>query len=155
MKIFSPAFTPKQMLALGVFEGKYLNDTTEYPDEWFVKARISLVPDTEMNYFGVKSRSPLSIWQANGWINPQDPRGWFEWYCRYYTGRRTEDDTRQIKRWAAFVRHSAQIIKHGLKNPNIRRIQRQALLQWSHDPFPDIKGKPIAKMKKFKKLIEI
>lgn len=136
---FRPFYTPKQMLAMGVFEGKYLNSTRhEYPDDWFVSAKLSDVPDERVNFFGVKSRSPMSEWLANGWIHPQDPWGWFQWFCRYYSGRRTDDDHRQIKRWASFgARHGRQVFLYGEGDINRRRRQRQALLQWAHDPFPD------------------
>ena len=107
---FAPALTPPEMLALGVFEGKYLNDCTdEFPATWFAKARTSDVPDPSLNRFGVKSRQPLSEWQRKGWILEPDPRGWFQWYCRYFLGRRLpEVDAVQIKRWRAFTRHAAQ-----------------------------------------------
>ena len=135
---FTPKFSPKEMLAYGVFEGKYLNDCqAEYPSTWFKKARLSSVADVELNYFKVKSRQPLSVWRYKRWIFGPDPRGWFEWYCRYYMGRRVyEIDELQIKRWRAFVRHSAQV-KANCEPGNIfcRPRQRQALLQWSHDPF--------------------
>lgn len=139
---FQPAFTPHEMLRLGVFEGKYLNSTMhEYPKSWLRGAKLSDTPDPSTNAFGVKSRQPLSVWAAKGWINPQDPHGWFQWYCRYYCGRRTDDDERQIKRWRAFSRHSAQVVYNGKGDPSIRRVQRQALLQWSWDPFPDVSSK--------------
>ena len=135
---FQPFCTPQEMLEFGVFEGKYLNSTQhEYPREWFVYAKLSDTPDVGMNCFGVKSRMPLSEWQAHGWVNPQDPLGWFQWYARFYLGRRTDNDERQIKRWKAFARHSQQVAIHGGGDLTIRRRQRQALLQWSHDPFPD------------------
>ena len=135
---FKPFYTPKQMLELGVFEGVYLNSTRhEYPSDWFVTAKLSDEPNETVNFFGLKSRMPLSEWQARGWIHPQDPWGWFQWYCRYSLGRRTDDDARQIKRHTAFVRHQRQVFLYGDGNLNKRRRQRQALLQWSHDPFPD------------------
>jgi hypothetical protein len=135
---FQPWATPAEMLAFGVFEGKYLNSTrAEYPSEWFADAKLGDQPDPALNCFGVKSRMPLSEWQARGWIHPQDPLGWFQWYARFYLGRRSNDDTRQIKRWAAFVRHSRQVALHGMSDVTKRRRQRQALLQWSWDPFPD------------------
>ena len=84
---FEPKFSPAETLAMGVFEGKYCNDCGgEFPEEWFVKARISDQPDPGLNYFGVKSRKPLSYWKEKGWIIGPDPRGWFQWYCRYYLG---------------------------------------------------------------------
>ncbi|MFA5999797.1 MAG: hypothetical protein WC783_02325, partial [Candidatus Paceibacterota bacterium] len=77
---------------------------------------------------------PLSVWKAKGWIRPQDPRGWFEWYCRYYLGRRTKDDERQIKRWLAMRRHIMQI-KNNCRagDEHCRPRQRQALLHWAYD----------------------
>lgn len=135
---FTPALRPYEMLQLGVFEGKYINSAmSEYPASWARGAKLSDTPDPSINLFGVRSRQLLPVWLANGWINQQDPRGWFEWYCRYYMGRRIADDDRQIRRWRAFVRHSAQVRKHGGANIERRPVQRQALLQWSHDPFPD------------------
>ncbi|HSM20234.1 MAG TPA: hypothetical protein VK844_07700, partial [Hyphomicrobiales bacterium] len=108
---FAPRFTPQEMLELGVFEGKYCNDCIgELPAAWFEKARIADEPDPKLNYFRVKSRKPLSYWREKGWIYGPDPRGWFQWYCRYYLGRRlAEVDAKQIKRWRAFRRHAAQV----------------------------------------------
>lgn len=136
---FFPYCTPQEMLEVGVFEGKYLNSTQhEFPRSWFAHTRLSEIADASLNCFGVKSRMPLSDWQARGWIHPQDPLGWFQWYCRFYLGRRTSDDQRQIQRWASFgARHGPQVFLYGEGDINKRRRQRQALLQWSHDPFPD------------------
>lgn len=135
---FEPHFTPKEMLALGVFEGKYCNDCRpELPDDWFETAKTSPVPDPSVNHFGIRSRQPLSMWREKGWIIGPDPRGWFQWYCRYWLGRRLfEIDEKQIKRWRGFARHAGQI-RANCEPGDIfcRRRQRQALLQWSHDPF--------------------
>lgn len=133
---FEPRFTPKEMLALGVFEGKYLNDCTgEFPADWYAGARIGDTPDPALNYFKVKSRQPLSVWRDKGWIVGPDPRGWFQWYCRYYQGRRMPDeDARQIKRWKAIRRHVGQIRKNCDEGDiHCRRRQRQALLHWAYD----------------------
>lgn len=137
-KGFSPHFTPQEMLALGVFEGKYCNDCQdELPAEWFKRAKISDTADPSLNYFKIKSRQPLQVWQAKGWIFGPDPRGWFQWYCRYFLGRRLPDiDTEQIKRWRAFSRHAGQIRANCMPGDvSCRPRQRQALLQWSYDPF--------------------
>lgn len=135
---FQPFYSPKEMLRMGVFEGKYLNDCTEeFPPEWYAQAKISEVPDASLNYFSIKSRQPLSFWRQKGWIYGPDPRGWFQWYCRYYLGRRlVEIDRIQIKRWKAFSRHAGQI-RANCEPGDVfcRRRQRQALLQWSHDPL--------------------
>lgn len=142
---FDPEFSPAEMLKFGVFEGKYLNDCVlEFPREWFLPAIESGTlspegPDINCNYFGIKSRMSLGDWRRQGWI-PQiqsdpDNRGWFQWYCRYYLGRRIPDvDGVQIKRWRAFKRHYGQVRKN-CYDLDCRHKQRQALLQWSYDAF--------------------
>jgi len=135
---FSPHLTPKEMLEMGIFEGKYCNDCqNEFPKDWFKKAKISDTADVSLNYFKVKSRQPLAMWRQKGWIFGPDPRGWFQWYCRYFLGRRLPDiDARQIKRWRAFSRHAGQIRANCMPGDVwCRPRQRQALLQWSYDPF--------------------
>jgi hypothetical protein len=112
---FCPQLTPKQMLELGVFGGKYMTDCRrEFPASWFVRAKLcGEHRDARLNYFGVNASLSLATWRRKGWIRPQDPRGWFQWYCRYYIGRRIpEEDARQIKRWKAMRRHVAQIKQH-------------------------------------------
>lgn len=135
---FTPFFSPQEMLEMGVFEGKYCNDCRdEFPASWFENAKISNTPDPDLNYFGIKSRQPLSVWQEKGWIYGPDPRGWFQWYCRYYLGRRLPDiDAIQIKRWRGFARHAGQIRANCAPGDIFcRPRQRQALLQWSYDPL--------------------
>jgi hypothetical protein len=133
---FQPELTPKEMLKLGVFGGKYMTDCVdEFPASWF--RGVKLCPerhDPKLNYFGVNASVPLSVWRKKGWIYHEDPRGWFQWYCRYYMGRRCPDDERQIKRWRAMRRHIAQIRKHCPKaEVECRPRQRQALLHWAYD----------------------
>lgn len=133
---FKPELTPKEMLEMGVFGGKYMTDCrAEFPKSWFASARLSADRrDPNLNYFGVDASKPLSYWIEKGWIYHEDPRGWFQWYCRYYMGRRCPDDQRQIKRWKAMRRHIAQIQKHCRKGDlDCRRRQRQALLHWAYD----------------------
>ncbi len=134
---FAPELTPKQMLELGVFGGKYMTDCRdEFPDSWFENAKLNPEHyDTELNFFGVRASQPLSVWREKGWIYEDDPRGWFQWYCRYTMGRRLgEEDERQIKRWRAMTRHIAQIKKNCEQGDLLcRRKQRQALLHWAYD----------------------
>ncbi len=134
---FKPELTPKEMLELGVFGGKYMTDCTdEFPANWFEKAKLSPEgKDIGLNYFEVEASLPLSEWEKKGWINPADPRGWFQWYCRYYYGRRIPDeDSRQIKRWKAMTRHIGAIRKNCPKLIlDCRKKQRQALLHWAYD----------------------
>ena len=134
---FTPELTPKEMLRLGVFGGKYLTDTrNEFPKSWFAGAKLSpRRRDPSLNLFGVDASQPLSVWRKKGWIHPDDPRGWFQWYCRYYLGRRMQDeDLRQIKRWKAMRRHIKQIERHCERGDIFcRPRQRQALLHWAYD----------------------
>jgi hypothetical protein len=134
---FAPELTPKEMLELGIFGGKYMTDCRdEFPASWFAKAKLSpKAADPSLNFFGVAASQPLSVWRAKGWIWEHDPRGWFQWYCRYYMGRRTPDeDRRQINRWKAIRRHVRQIEKNCEPGDlHCRPRQRQALLQWAYD----------------------
>jgi hypothetical protein len=134
---FKPQLTPRQMLALGVFGGKYMTDCTEeFPKDWFENAKLSPEgKDISLNYYQVDASQPLRVWINNGWIHRDDPRGWFQWYCRYYMGRRMGDeDIRQIKRWKAFRRHVGAIKKYCEPfDWTCRRKQRQALLHWAYD----------------------
>ncbi|QPC45066.1 hypothetical protein HW532_21625 [Kaustia mangrovi] len=133
---FAPDLAPAEMLALGVFGGKYMTDCRdEFPGAWFETAKLSDRHDSRLNFFGVDASQPLSVWREKGWIHPDDPRGWFQWYCRYYMGRRmAEEDLRQIGRWKAMARHVAQLRRHCEPGDWFcRPRQRQALLQWAYD----------------------
>jgi hypothetical protein len=133
---FQPELTPKEMLALGVFGGKYMTDcTAEFPADWFENAKLcSEKHDPALNCFGVNASQPLSVWQKKGWIYREDPRGWFHWYCRYFMGRRCKDDERQIRRWRAVRRHIAQLEKNCRRGDlTCRPKQRQAILHWAYD----------------------
>jgi hypothetical protein len=134
---FTPHITPQKMLALGVFDGVYFWDLPdELPQAWYEGAKISPngKRDKSLNYFDVSASKPLKYWQKKGWIHPDDPRGWFQWYARYYLGRRHQDDVRQIKRWKAFRRHWVPVEKNCQKGDFFCRTrQRQALLHWAYD----------------------
>lgn len=134
---FAPELTPQEMLKLGVFGGKYMTDCRdEFPADWYTEAKLCHeLHDPKLNFFGVNASQPLSVWRVKGWIYRDDPRGWFQWYCRYYMGRRIpHEDARQIKRWRMIKRHVAQLKKYcKLGDYNCRPVQRQALLHWAYD----------------------
>lgn len=134
---FKPELTPKEMLELGVFGGKYMTDCKkEFPNSWYQKAKLnSQFHDASLNYFKINASQPLKVWIAKGWIYKEDPRGWFQWYCRYYLGRRIpNEDQKQIKRWKQMKRHIGQVKKHCKKgDKSCRPKQRQALLHWAYD----------------------
>lgn len=139
-KDFRPDLSPKEMLELGVFGGIYMRDCKdEFPADWFSNAKLAPESEkshlSELNYFKVNASQPLSEWIKKGWINNIDPRGWFQWYCRYYMGRRVVDeDKRQIKRWKMMRRHIAQIKNNcRVGDEYCRPKQRQALLHWAYD----------------------
>ncbi|GAC1414314.1 MAG: hypothetical protein NVSMB66_7430 [Candidatus Doudnabacteria bacterium] len=136
---FIPELTPQQLLQLGVFGGRYMRDCAEeFPPTWFAKAKFYPLGkpghDKSLNFFKVEASQPLEEWLRKDWIHPQDPRGWFQWYCRYWLGRRSDDDKRQIKRWRAMTRHIAQIRKNCAPGDlECHKGQRQALLHWAYD----------------------
>ena len=149
-KRFRPDLTPPQMLALGIFGGVYMRDCKdEFPKEWFIDAKFKKIevnlfdnfskrdnkPDKSLNYYGVIASQSLAVWREKGWIHQDDPRGWFQWYCRYYMGRRHSDDERQIKRWVNMKRHVLWL-QGGCGaqgSQSCRPRQRQALLHWAYD----------------------
>ncbi len=133
---FKPQLTPQQMLELGVFGAHYFEgEQGEFPKEWFRNARLSDVHDSLQNYFEIDASQSREVWQQKGWMYDDDPRGWFQWYCRYYLGRRIPDeDARQIKRWRMMTRHVGQIKAFCQPGDMLcRRRQRQALLHWAYD----------------------
>tara|TARA_B100000287_G_scaffold116096_1_gene108067 strand:- start:820 stop:1281 length:462 start_codon:yes stop_codon:yes gene_type:complete len=137
-KIFKPELSPKKMLKLGVFGGSYFGlKIKEYPKDWFQKVKISKNFDVSLNKFKVKSGLSREEWLKKGWIYKEDPLGWFQWYCRFYNGRRIPHiDEIQIKRWKNFRRHVIAIKKNCEPGDlSCRKRQRQAILQWAYNPF--------------------
>ena len=142
--------TPKEMIRMGVFGGTYFSKLVDYrtfPKEWFsdIDENFYLSNDyqKEINYFKIKSGQAQEEWDRKGWIHKDDPRGWFEWYCKFFNGRRHEDDERQIKRWAAFCGPKGRfrnniykkIFKAGVRIQDSNKISpriQQSLLHWSY-----------------------
>jgi len=134
--IFHPELTPQEMLEMGVFWWKYMTDCREeFPADRFTNAKLS--PDKKnpkLNFFKVNASQSLKIRQEKWRIHEEDPRGWFQRYCRYYMGRRGADDERQIKRRKAMTRHVKAIRNNCyLLDWECRKRQRQAVLHWAYD----------------------
>ena len=160
---FTPNLTPKQVLQSGAFGGTYYRDIhsavtgkdysdawREFPEEWFsglnIKQQVTRKwedYDTKVNKCGVKVGTTLEFWQDKNWIREQDPYGWFQWYCRFYRGRRTDDDERQIDRWNKIVGPNGRF-RRRLMNMLIKKnkeyddytvspVIRQVLLHWGYE----------------------
>jgi hypothetical protein len=153
-KLFKPNLTPKEIIQMGSFGGTYFHptdrnidiDVNEFPPEWFVGLPTEFYYSKKyirkVNYFKTKCGQSQEEWEKMGWINPIDPRGWFQWYCRYYMGRRCEDDDRQIRRWLNFSGPTgrwrnyiySQIHKRGgdISDESYSLGARQSLLHWAY-----------------------
>jgi len=136
---FKPNLSPKSIFKLGSFGGTYwrpihssvLNEDLKDQHlkyKWDIDESLLSCSnyDESKNYFGVSCGLSLEYWEAKGWIKPQDPYGWVQWYCEFYNGRRSEDDIRQIKRWKSFISRMKGMIKPNKENKKIR----QSLLHW-------------------------
>jgi len=159
---FKPNLTPKEVLQQGSFGGTYFRPIyssvtkqkygkevwQELPSDWLsgldIRTRVaSSLYDASRNKYKVKCGASLEEWENSGWMHKQDPYGWFQWYCRFYQGRRTEDDERQIGRWSKCAGEKgrwknnliSKIVKSGCgwDNYNISPVVRQTLLHWAYD----------------------
>ena len=160
---FKPNLTPKQVLRMGSFGGTYFRNIQsgvtgkkhsgktaikEYPKDWFKginieKKVISQEYDKNVNTYKVKCGSSLQDWEKSNWIDKQDPYGWFQWYCRFYQGRRSKDDERQIKRWlnlagpnGRFRKRLMNMIikkKTNYNDETVSPVIRQTLLHWGYE----------------------
>ena len=160
---FKPNLTPKEVFKMGAFGGTYFrpikssvtgksykseNVIKEYPKSWFTGINkkthvISSKYDKNINKYKVKCGSSLEDWEKNGWIDKQDPYGWFQWYCRFYKGRRSDDDERQINRWKKLAGPNGRFRKrliNMIKKKNtkyndetVSPVIRQVLLHWGYE----------------------
>lgn len=157
---FRPNLSPAQVFKAGVFGGTYFRPITsgvtgksyknahrEFPTSWFrgldVDAQVASPRcNVQLNRYGVRSGTSLAYWESKGWIKPQDPYGWFQWYCRFYCGRRSADDQRQIDRWSKIAGPNGRFYKRlsnmvenarGKEKENVSPVIRQLLLQWAVD----------------------
>ncbi|KAK4987813.1 hypothetical protein LTR66_001526 [Elasticomyces elasticus] len=119
---FTPNKSPAEVLREGAFGGSYFrplrsrhlgitveDDWHELPEAWIAGLRIDTYLtntgyDPEINKYRVKCGQTIEEWEAAGWIaHEYDIRGWFQWYCRFFQGRRCDDDERQVGRWERCV----------------------------------------------------
>ncbi len=134
--MFQPELTPQEMLEMGVFWGRYMTDCQkEFPSSRFKNAKLcSTKHDPKLNFFKVNASQSLKVRQEKWRIYPDDPRGRFQRYCRYYMGRRGPDDERQIKRRKAMTRHVKAIRNNCYPlDRDCRKKQRQAVLHRAYD----------------------
>ena len=159
---FKPNLTPQQVLKMGSFGGTYFRPIyssvtkkhyksedviNEYPKSWFKGINIekfvtSSDYDKNVNKYKVKCGSELEDWEKSGWMRKQDPYGWFQWYCRFYMGRRSDDDERQVKRWLAFAGPKGRFKKNlinkikdnnaDIDDESISPVIRQGLQHWGY-----------------------
>jgi len=133
---FTPFASPVSLLRLGIFDGDYFRDDPE-------SCPKNAIMVAQVNLFAKNVSLNRQEWIDNGWITPEDPLGWFQWYCRFHDGRRVEElDIWQINRWSAFRRHLGQVRSMGNGDLTKRARQRQSLLHWAHDPIPDLRSAP-------------
>mmetsp|Transcript_11676 Transcript_11676/g.39465 ORF Transcript_11676/g.39465 Transcript_11676/m.39465 type:complete len:276 (-) Transcript_11676:108-935(-) len=163
---FKPNLSPKEVMQLGSFGGTYFRPITsgvtgetyrdawrEFPEDWFegldVRRQVaSATYRPDVNKYSVKCGADLDQWESSGWINAVDPYGWFMWYCRFYLGRRTSDDERQLKRglgvmgpkgrWRSTLYNkmlnSGRAAEDALEDLNISPVIRQTLQHWGYRP---------------------
>lgn len=158
---FHPNMTPKEVLQAGSFGGTYFRPIyssvtgkqykeeafLELPKDWTeglnIKKKVtSSKYDEAVNTYKVKCGGSLEMWEESGWIHKQDPYGWFQWYCRFYQGRRSADDERQVGRWLRCAgptgRWKNNLIMKCYRggaqynDPNISPVVRQTLQHWGY-----------------------
>ena len=144
---FSPNKTPIEIVKERAFGGTHFRDGTKWYNSWKQFVHLKNIDakfytsddyDVNVNKYGVKCWTSLRFWENTGWINKIDPHGWFQWYFRYWLGRRSKDDKRQINRWKKTVsRFRGKLVKmirnagskYDLISPKIRQI----LLHWGYE----------------------
>ncbi|OCB90234.1 hypothetical protein A7U60_g2522 [Sanghuangporus baumii] len=158
---FTPNMTPEEVLKAGSFGGTMFRrhysaitkqtlpetDYKELPESWYANLDVKTYLTSEdynslVNRYRVKAGQTLSDWEKAGWVDPQDPRGWFQWYARFYLGRRTADDARQIKRWLGVCGSSGRFKRSLVKriaekraswdDETVSPILRQTLQHWAY-----------------------
>merc|ERR1711924_161410 len=149
---FTPNLSPAQVLRRGAFGGTYYRDIkssvtgvhykgreviAEFPTEWFdgVDIATKVCSPTyrlAVNKYQASCGASLGQWESSGWIAAQDPYGWFQWYCRFFLGRRSSDDERQIKRWLNGQGPRGRFWVR-LTNERGNKVLNQVALHWANE----------------------
>eukprot|EP00911_Craspedida_sp_UC1_P002783 UC1_evm4s2035 len=158
---FHPNLTPEEVLRAGSFGGTYFRPIyssvtgetystadviAEFPESWFegLKRKRYMRPsyDAKLNTYGVKCGGDLQMWEGSGWMSDTDPYGWFQWYCRFYLGRRTSDDKRQVSRglkcfgptgrWKSVLCNKIARAGAHYDDRSISPVIRQTLQHWGY-----------------------
>ncbi|GAA5825862.1 hypothetical protein JCM11251_000030 [Rhodosporidiobolus azoricus] len=173
---FKPNMSPEEIIRQGSFDGGYFRpvkskksgrelheDWTDLPSEWYdgldtsmYLTRPELVTPAEIatsiNKWQAKMGQGYSDWEKNGWIVAEhDARGWFQWYCRFFLGRRCDDDARQVGRWSRVAGEQSgrwrRILLEKYRKARVTFVEpeeeevsrgiRQTLNHWAYDPTTD------------------
>lgn len=141
---FRPNISPRDMFLAGILGGTYWRklknpfDSKYYVNDYKKIESLKDLPEsimsssvysTDKNKYKVKAGSSFETWLSHGWLRPTAFRGWINWYSLFWEGVRTDDDTRQIKRWQSFMK------RFGSRNPMSDTI-KQNLLEWGWDVSP-------------------
>lgn len=157
---FKPNLSPAEVLQKGSFGGYYFRTIAstvtgkvhvdafkEFPADWFKGMNANKLlcapnKDPSVNAFGVDCGQDLEAWEGSNWIVEQDPFGWFQWYCRFFQGRRTTDDKRQVARWVGVAGvkgrwknnliHKVVLADATFDDPAISPVVRQTLQHWAY-----------------------
>ena len=155
MNLFGENKSPVEVISEGAFGGTYFRDIYssvngkwyrnswkefEFLEDMDKKLHVSSYYDVKVNKYGVKVGTSLRFWENKGWINSIDPYGWFQWYCRYWLGRRSNDDARQMKRWEGIINRFKSVLVKMIKNKGVKFDDysvspkiRQILLHWDYE----------------------
>ena len=145
---FRPNISPVDVIKKGAFGGTYFRDIYSgitdkfYKNSWKEfdeldgldkKYYASDFYDVKLNCYGVEVGRSLRFWESKGWINKMYPYGWFKWYFRYWKGRRSNDDIRQINRWKRIINRFVGILNKLISEGKDSKKIRQILLHWCYE----------------------